>query len=224
MNELKVFQFENDDFETVETRVMMIAGQPYWVAKDVADVLGYTLTEHMIRRLYADEIVPYSLPGISATSYLITESGVYTAILGSKKPEAKKFQKWVTSEILPQIRKTGSFLSPADQKLLEQVKSGQLLLIDPKQQQKKADINLSSRKHYLLPDAAAIMDMKEWDFYEAMEKIDVLSIERRNGAPTVYLSPKSLELKLGTHISIKCRYTPVFTRKGMLHIIRELGL
>jgi hypothetical protein len=105
-----------------------------------------------------------------------------------------------------------------------QVKSGQLLLVDPKQQERKQQINLDTRKHYLLPDAAAIIDMKEWDFYDALDKIDVLYVERRNGPAFVGLSAKSLELKLGTHIGIRGRLTPVFTRKGMLHIIRELGV
>jgi prophage antirepressor-like protein len=219
MNELQVFEFE-----MYQTRVIILGGEPWWVAKDVACVLGYTKTEAMLRLLDSDEIAPYKIAGINADSYIINESGIYSAIFGSKKPEAKAFRKWVTSEILPQIRKTGSFLSPADQKLLEQVKSGQLLLVDPKMQQKKIDINLSARKHYLLPDAAAIMDMKEWDFYDALDKIDVLYVERRNGAPWVGLSAKSLELKLGTHIGIKGRLTPVFTRKGMLHIIREMWL
>lgn len=228
MNGLQIFQFKSEfseyaDKETGHVRVVIVDGEPWWVAKDVCDVLEIKNTTQAIDGLDEDERSMFNI-GRQGSVNIICESGLFGLIFSSKKPEAKEFKRWVRKIVLPQIRKTGSFLPPADQKLLEQVKSGQLLLIDPKQQQRKADINLSSRKNYLLPDAAAIMDMKEWDFYDALDKIDVLYVERRNGAPWVGLSAKSLELKLGTHIGIKGRLTPVFTRKGMLHIIREMGL
>jgi prophage antirepressor-like protein len=222
MNGVQVFKFE---YLTV--RVVVVGNNPYWCGFDVCNVLGYINDSKAIK----DHCNPKGLikqetqtaGGTQKLTY-ISEGNLFRLIVNCKLPEAEPFESWVFDEILPQIRKTGSFLSVEDQKLLQQVKSGQLLLIDPKQQQRKTDINLSVRKHYNLPDAAALMDIKESDFYDALDKINVLYVERRNGAPWVGLSAKSLDLKLGTHISDKGRLTPVFTRKGMLHIIRELGI
>ncbi|SFY34845.1 BRO-N domain-containing protein, partial [Azotobacter vinelandii] len=101
-------------FEQHEVRVVEIDGELWWVAMDVAKVLGYSETEKMTRRLDADEKSnsqigglgsPYGGKGIT----IINESGLYTAILGSEKPEAKRFKKWVTAEVLPTIRRTGQY-------------------------------------------------------------------------------------------------------------------
>lgn len=85
-------------------------GEPWFVAKEIAAVLDYTDAEAMTRRLDDDEkqnrqIVGFGPRGVT----LINESGLYSAILGSQKPEAKPFKKWVTAEVLPSIRKTGTY-------------------------------------------------------------------------------------------------------------------
>jgi len=100
------------EFEGSNVRTTMIDGQPYWVAKDVAEILGYSETNRMTERLDDDEKMSTKIVGISATNpnvTVINESGLYNAIIGSNKPNAKAFKKWITSEILPQIRKTGSY-------------------------------------------------------------------------------------------------------------------
>lgn len=99
--------------------------EPWFVAKDIAEVLGYSDTERMTRRLDAEDkgkIKSSDLVGLS-TRYgnndltVINESGLYAAILGSSKPEAKAFKRWVTSEVLPSIRKHGAYLT--EQKIEE---------------------------------------------------------------------------------------------------------
>lgn len=99
-----------------EIRTIMIGNEPWFVAKDIAEILGYSETSKMNRRLDDDEqtIRPFRASGSSMQTNMtiINESGLYNAIFGSKKPEAKEFRKWITGEVLPQIRKTGSYFVP----------------------------------------------------------------------------------------------------------------
>jgi prophage antirepressor-like protein len=107
MNELQKFEFEG-----IGVRTTIIKGIPYWVAKDVADILEYSETAMMTRRLDDDEFISAKLEGMNMKSTLITESGLYNAIIGSNKPNAKAFRKWITSEVLPQIRQKGFYSAP----------------------------------------------------------------------------------------------------------------
>lgn len=108
MNELMVFN--NAEFGQVRT--MEIDGEPWFVGKDVATILGYSnpskaLSDHVDED---DKLNNESLSSLGQRGgWLINESGVYALIFGSKLPNAKKFKHWVTSEILPTIRKTGSY-------------------------------------------------------------------------------------------------------------------
>ncbi|MFT3720387.1 Bro-N domain-containing protein [Pseudorhodoferax sp.] len=91
------------------------AGDLQFVAKEVADILGYSEASAMTRYLDEDEkgLLDWQTPGGKQKVIAITESGLYSAILRSERPEAKRFKKWVTSEVLPSIRKTGSYAAPA---------------------------------------------------------------------------------------------------------------
>lgn len=108
MNNLTVFK--NQDFG--EVRTVTINDEPYFVGKDVALILGYkdpadTLKRHVdeddkLTRCFTDS-------GQSREMYVINESGLYSLILSSKLPAAKRFKRWVTSEVLPAIRKNGAY-------------------------------------------------------------------------------------------------------------------
>ena len=108
MNELMVFN--NAEFGNVRT--IEINGEPWFVGKDVAESLGYTnptkaMQDHIDKEdLSFNETLKLSR---QAGAWLINESGVYALIFGSKLPNARKFKHWVTSEILPTIRKTGTY-------------------------------------------------------------------------------------------------------------------
>lgn len=108
MNEIQIFN--NPDFG--EIRTVTIDGEPWFVGKDVAQVLGYqnpskALADHVEAE---DKLNNESLSSLGQRGgWLINESGLYSLILSSKLPNAKKFKHWVTSEVLPSIRKTGSF-------------------------------------------------------------------------------------------------------------------
>ena len=116
-NEFTVFTFPTTN---QAIRVVEIDGEPYWVAKDVCDVLGIDNSRQALTRLDDDEkkgvIINDTLGGPQQMS-VVSESGLYALIFTSRKPEAKVFKKWVTSEVLPSIRKTGVYaesLSPSE--------------------------------------------------------------------------------------------------------------
>lgn len=104
MNELQNFDFEGSNVRTV-----IIDNELYFVGKDVADVLGYSETYAMTKRLDEEDFISTKLAGMNMKSTLINESGMYAAIIGSQLPNAKRFKHWVTSEVLPMIRRTGSY-------------------------------------------------------------------------------------------------------------------
>ena len=107
MNELKIF--ENEQFGSIRT--VEIDSTPYFVGKDVAEILGYTNPPKAIRDHVDDEDKTvnelFTVNGTKGT--LINESGLYSLILSSKLPKAKEFKRWVTSEVLPAIRKHGVY-------------------------------------------------------------------------------------------------------------------
>lgn len=108
MNELKIF--ENPAFGKV--RVVEQGGEPWFVGKDVAEILGYSNTPKAIRDHVDDEdklTERIVLSGQNREVAIINESGLYSLILSSKMPKAKEFKRWVTSEVIPAIRKTGKY-------------------------------------------------------------------------------------------------------------------
>ena len=135
MNELKVFNF-NDN----EVRTVLINNEPYFVLTDVCKVLEIKNATDVAKRLDDDEVTRFNLGGLSGESNVINESGLYTVILRSDKPQAKSFRKWVTSEVLPSIRKTGGYHLPKTYReaLLELVakeEQNEKLMLENKQQE-----------------------------------------------------------------------------------------
>lgn len=110
MQELEIFR--NEEFG--EIRTLMIDGEPWFVGKDISDKLGYAQTSNMMKRIDDEDFKSSILDGMNMKSILINESGLYSAILGSKLNSAKRFKRWVTSEVLPTIRKTGGYVNNDD--------------------------------------------------------------------------------------------------------------
>ena len=107
--ELQVYK----NAEVGSVRTTTIAGQPYFVGKDVADILGYSntrkaLIDHVDKE-DKDDVTIRDAIGRNQTMIAINESGLYSLILSSKMPNAKKFKRWVTNEVLPAIRKHGLY-------------------------------------------------------------------------------------------------------------------
>ncbi len=107
-------------FETHAVRSLLISDQPWFVASDVCAALSIENNRNATARLDDDEkdVRTMDTPSGKQELTIINESGLYSLILGSRKAEAKKFKKWVTAEVLPSIRKTGSYTHPATQKAL----------------------------------------------------------------------------------------------------------
>ena len=109
MNELKIF--ENAEFGQVRT--VTIDNEPWFVGKDVAEALGYAKARNAIASHVSDEDKKdapiQGTPGGMQTMTMINESGLYALIFGSKLEAAKRFKHWVTSEVLPAIRKHGAY-------------------------------------------------------------------------------------------------------------------
>lgn len=108
MNEITTFDFKGNDIRTI-----MIDCEPYFVGKDVAKVLGYKDTADALKKHIDEEdklTRQFADSGQRREMTVINESGMYSLILRSKLSEAKKFKRWVTSEVLPAIRKTGGYV------------------------------------------------------------------------------------------------------------------
>lgn len=113
MNELTIF--ENPEFGAIRT--VELDGEPWLVGKDVAEALGYTNPRKALIDHVDDEdkgVTKCYTPGGDQDMTIINESGLYSLVLSSKLPTARKFRRWVTSEVLPSIRRTGGYNLPKD--------------------------------------------------------------------------------------------------------------
>lgn len=114
MNKLQVFNFENH-----KVRSILLSDEPWFVGKDVTKALGYDNPSKAIRdhveeedkRVGVQNVTPYIIDSLGRKQHptFINESGLYALVFGSKLPSAKKFKRWVTSEVLPALRKTGQY-------------------------------------------------------------------------------------------------------------------
>ncbi|MEF2919620.1 MAG: phage antirepressor [Acutalibacteraceae bacterium] len=107
MNNLTVWNYSNSEVRTVS-----INNEPWWVLADVCKILEITRGSKVAERLEEDEVRQTSITdsiGRQQNTYIVNESGLYSVILRSDKPQAKPFRKWVTSEVLPSIRKHGIY-------------------------------------------------------------------------------------------------------------------
>jgi anti-repressor protein len=158
MNELKNFTFEDQ-----QIRVLTIEGEPWFVGKDVAEVLGYSNS----RKAIADHVDSedkgvtkcYTLGGTQQIA-IINESGLYSLILSSKLPDAKKFKRWVTSEVLPTIRKHGAYMTDSKAAAIVTDKGSLAdLLQQAAEQLKRKDIQIEQMKpKALFADAVSTSD------------------------------------------------------------------
>jgi anti-repressor protein len=107
MNQLQqIFQYQQHQLRTV-----IKDGEPWFVAKDVCEILEITNPTMALQRLDDDERAKFNL-GRQGETNIVNEPGLYTLILGSRKPEAKQFKRWVTHEVIPSIRKHGAYMTP----------------------------------------------------------------------------------------------------------------
>ncbi|MEH2450610.1 BRO-N domain-containing protein [Nostoc sp.] len=132
MTNLSVFNFESHEIRFVGT-----SDAPLWVAVDICKVLEFSNPNETIKRLDDEDRTLISIEGINygRSVNCVNESGLYSLILISRKPQAKRFKKWLTSEVIPSIRKTGSYGTGGEHQQpiavldnLDELKSGEALL------------------------------------------------------------------------------------------------
>lgn len=178
MDDLQIF--ENPEFGTI--RSVEIEGEPWLVGKDVAAALGYSDTAQAVRTHVDEEdkgVVEMTTPGGKQKIQVINESGLYSLILSSKLPGAKKFKRWVTSEVLPAIRRTGGYMAPA--KTLEdltaavQLLSEQVEALLSRENEAPAALPPSSTAQIFVSDRVpGVAARRRW-LRTVNEKLDLLS-------------------------------------------------
>lgn len=244
MNE--IFNFRGQDVRTV-----IINNEPYFVGKDVADILGYTNPRQALKN-HVDEddkgVSKCDTPGGKQDLVIINESGLYSLILSSKLPQAKEIKRWVTSEVLPTIRKHGMFatdelLDNPDfaiatlQKLKEEREAKKLLEATIEEQKPKvifANAVSASHTSILVGEFAKLMrqngvNMGQNRMFVWLRENGYLI--NRKGSDKNMPTQKSMELGLfeikettinhsDGHISIN--KTPKITGKGQLYFADKL--
>ena len=129
MNDIQIFN--NPDFGDIRT--VIIDGEPWFIANDIGKALGYADPRTGAKKLVDDEdklVVPLDSAGQTRQMTVINESGLYAMIFGSTLDTAKTFKRWVTSEVLPQIRKTGSYSVPKEPIALPTTPTEQIKLLE----------------------------------------------------------------------------------------------
>ena len=179
MNNIQIFKYGNNDVRTVEMN-----GEPWFVLKDVCVVLGLGTVSKVADRLDADEkgMNQIHTPGGMQDVTVINESGLYNVILRSDKPEAKPFRKWVTSEVLPSIRKSGGYIAGQDQLTPAELMAKALQVANKTLAEREARISALTVQN-------AIMAPKAEYFDELVDRNTLTSF--RDTAKELGVSPKA---------------------------------
>lgn len=140
--------FENEEFGKVRT--LKNEKDVWFVAKDVCDILELSNATVAIQNLDEDEVTKLNLGSQYGETNFINESGLYTLIIRSRKKEAKKFRKWVTSEVLPSIRKHGGYIAGQEQMTDEELMAKAILMANSKiNELNKKNIELETKNSQL---------------------------------------------------------------------------
>lgn len=190
MNDIKIF--ENPQFG--EIRTMTQDGEPWFVGKDVAELLGYVKPQNAIAAHVDDEdktLAPIQGGCSTGTqnTIIINESGLYSLILSSKLPTAREFKRWVTSEVIPSIRKTGGYITGQDELSDADLMAKALLVAQKQIEQREQRINaLETDNKKLLPDAEYGRSL------QSKHGITTTSIAKELGMSAVTLNKRLHEL------------------------------
>lgn len=159
-NEITTLQFNNDQFGQLRA-IQDENGEPWFVAKDICNALGLANTTEALRGLDDDEVSNFINSEVAQNGgrapRIINEPGFYKLVLKSRKPEAKAFQRWVTHEVLPSIRKKGGYIAAAPDETPEQIMARAVLLAQDTIERQKAQIEELKPKA-LFADAVAASD------------------------------------------------------------------
>ena len=176
----QIFAFKGNQVRIVTDQ----KGEPWFVANDVAEILGYHRTNHATRMLDDDEKGAHIVGTLGGAQKLaiVNESGLYSLIFASRKQEAKIFKKWVTSDVLPKIRKTGGY--------------GQQIDLDDPKQLHKLILDYANRTYQLEADIEA--NQPKTIFYDNFINVDGL-YNLQNAARALNLHPNLFISSLKSH-------------------------
>lgn len=226
--------WEPFSFDGFSVRVLRIDDCPWFVASDLCDVLDIQNAAQAVARLDDDERSMFNI-GRQGEVYIVNESGMYGLILGSRKPEAKRFKKWVTGEVLPSIRKTGGYgvhapavpqsLSAAlrlaaDQAEQIEAQQAQLALAAPKVAFVERYVEATGLKGFR--EVCKLLKANEARFREFVTEKKILY--KLGGAWTAYqqhLDAGRFEVRTGVADSEHAFNTTKFTAKGVDWIAGE---
>ncbi|MDR4019243.1 phage antirepressor KilAC domain-containing protein [Bifidobacterium sp.] len=156
-NEIQKFDFKGAPLRTLTDK----AGEPWFVAKDVCDILG-TDTRDLHKILESDEITNVDSIHIAQNGgkapLIISEPGLYRLVMKSRKPEAKEFQRWVTHEVLPQIRKTGGYIPTSESDSDEDIMARAVLVAQKTIERKNQQLQAKDTQIKMLEPKARFAD------------------------------------------------------------------
>lgn len=201
MNELQIFN--NPEFG--EIRTMVIDDEPWFVSKDISDKLGYAKPANMVklvddedkRNVRSSDLEPSSKGAVYQVS-MINESGLYAAIFGSKQENAKKFKRWVTSEVLPTIRKNGHYGQPQ----LPQTTDGKIALLAQGHVELKAEIDSVKADLEQFKNDMPILGVEESKITNAVKK---KGVECLGGKKSNAYKDRSIRGRLYSDLHTKLR-------------------
>lgn len=157
MNELQVFN--HPEFGSIRTTE--VNGEPWFVGKDVAEALGYTNPRKALIDHVDDEdkgVTKRDTPGGVQDMTIINESGLYSLVLSSKLPTAKKFKRWVTSEVLPSIRKHGGYIAGQESMTAEELMAKALIVAQQTIADREARISALTVQNAIMAPKADYFD------------------------------------------------------------------
>jgi anti-repressor protein len=162
MNDVTIFR--KDEFGAV--RAVTLEGEPWFVAADVCRALGLGNSSDVIKRLDEDERTLVSIEGASngLPVNAVNEPGLYALILGSRKPEAKAFKRWITHEVIPEIRKTGGYIAGQEMMDDDQLLANALMVAQRKIDERNKQLEAANEK--IKADAPKVL------FAETVEKAE----------------------------------------------------
>ncbi|WP_409339036.1 BRO family protein [Lactobacillus mulieris] len=242
---LRLFQFEEQN-----VRTLVIDDEPYFVGKDVAEILGYAkprnaISVHVDDEDKKDAPIQGPLGGVQ-TMTMVNESGLYSLIFSSKLPTAKKFKRWVTSEVLPTIRKHGAYMT--EQKIEEALLNPDTLITLAKQLKAEKEQRLLAQKqveemtpkavfHDAVANAENTMLVRDVAHFLRQNGVDIGGTRffvwlRLNGFLTKNNQPTQLSLERGyfrvketvvhTNHGFKTKTTPKITGRGQTFFLKKM--
>ena len=155
-----IIPFENEEFGVIRA-LRDETGEPWFVAKDVCDALGIANNRDAIKALDDDEkntvVISDGIQG-NPNKTIVSEPGFYKLVMRSRKPEAKAFQRWVTHEVLPSIRKRGGYMVEVPNETPEQTMARAILIARDTIERQRADIDMLAGENAVLAPKAAMAD------------------------------------------------------------------